>query len=153
MTDQTRRQLAINNLTESVVVPTPPPASTLSVPPRTSSGVGKGPSQEDGNRSNSVSTLKSEVSEGEISATSTSAVVQDRKPLDNTINEVCVPKKAPVKHHHGIYWRSPISMVAFLFLGVMSGVAHHLYYSSLAGKQVGGDGEQQWNLRSGFSFN
>jgi hypothetical protein len=55
-------------------------------------------------------------------------------------------------HHEGIYWRSPITMVAFLFLGIFASIAHHFYYASLDGNRVGNDREQQWALRSGLSF-
>lgn len=54
---------------------------------------------------------------------------------------------AAEKHHQGIYWRSPIGMVSFLLFGVLASVSHHLYYSSLDGKQVGNDNDQQWALR------
>jgi hypothetical protein len=52
-----------------------------------------------------------------------------------------------INHHEGIYWRSPISMVAFFFFGVLASLMHHVYYHSLDGKQVGNDTEQQWALR------
>jgi hypothetical protein len=55
-------------------------------------------------------------------------------------------------HHEGIYWRSPITMVVFLFLGIFAGIAHHFYYTSLDGNRVGNDREQQWALRSELSF-
>jgi hypothetical protein len=55
-------------------------------------------------------------------------------------------------HHEGIYWRSPIAMVAFFLLGLFASIAHHVYYSSLDGNRVGNDREQQWALRSGTSF-
>jgi hypothetical protein len=52
-------------------------------------------------------------------------------------------------HHNGkIHWRSPFTMFAFFFAAVISGVSHHVYYSSLAGKQVGSDDSQQWAPRS-----
>jgi hypothetical protein len=55
-------------------------------------------------------------------------------------------------HHEGIYWRSPMTMAAFLFLGIFASMAHHFYYASRDGKRVGNDREQQWALRSGLSF-
>jgi hypothetical protein len=59
---------------------------------------------------------------------------------------------AEEKHHQGIYWRSPIGMVSFLIFGVVASVSHHLYYSSLDGKKVGNDNDQQWALRSDTFF-
>jgi hypothetical protein len=55
-------------------------------------------------------------------------------------------------HHQGIYWRSPIGMVSFLIFGVFASVSHHFYYSSLDGKKVGNDNDQQWALRSDTFF-
>jgi hypothetical protein len=53
--------------------------------------------------------------------------------------------------HEGIYWPSPIAMVMFFLFGLLASCTHHIYYHSLAGKQVGNDSEQQWALRF-FSF-
>jgi len=89
-------------------------------------------------RNPSVGTVASQVSQGNISATSTAV---DLAELEG-------PRPRPtIKHHQGIYWRSPISMVSFLLFGVLASVSHHFYYSSLDGKQVGNDRQQQWSLR------
>jgi hypothetical protein len=52
----------------------------------------------------------------------------------------------------GIYWRSPNSMVGFFVCGVLACVAHHLYYLSWDGKEVGTENQQQWALRSVSTF-
>ncbi|OWP07419.1 hypothetical protein B2J93_6198 [Marssonina coronariae] len=46
-----------------------------------------------------------------------------------------------------IYWRSPASMIACLFLGILVALGHHLYYASLRDDLVGDQDEQQRNLR------
>ena len=71
--------------------------------------------------------------------------------LEGLLNATSIPSQ-PMIHHEGIYWRSPITMVAFLFLGIFASIAHHFYYTSLDGNRVGNDREQQWALRSGLSF-
>jgi hypothetical protein len=48
-------------------------------------------------------------------------------------------------YHQGIYWRSPITMVTFFFLGIFISVCHHLYYNSLEGQVVN---DQEWVIRS-----
>ena len=80
--------------------------------------------------------------------------------LEGLLNAISLIPSQPMRtfqsqsatHHEGIYWRSPITMVAFLFLGIFASIAHHLYYTSLDGNRVGNDREQQWALRSGLSF-
>lgn len=42
---------------------------------------------------------------------------------------------------------SPIASVLFLLFGLTVTVGHHLYYSYLSGKRVGGDQEQLWAFR------
>jgi hypothetical protein len=54
----------------------------------------------------------------------------------------------PREHHNGVYWRSPVSMIALFLLGILMAIGHHLYYASLRSKEVGNDNEQQWALRS-----
>lgn len=49
--------------------------------------------------------------------------------------------------HNGIYKWSPIAMVIFFFLGILTSFMHHIYYSALDGRQVGNDRQQQWALR------
>ena len=49
--------------------------------------------------------------------------------------------------HKGIYWWSPIAMVTFFLLGVLTPFMHHFYYTILNGRQVGNDLQQQWALR------
>lgn len=49
--------------------------------------------------------------------------------------------------HKGIYRWSPIAMVTFFFLGVLTSFMHHFYYTVLDGRQVGNDRQQQWALR------
>jgi hypothetical protein len=51
------------------------------------------------------------------------------------------------KYHEGIYWLSPITMLVLLLIGISASVGHHTYYSSLDGKVVGNDTDQQWKLR------
>lgn len=46
-----------------------------------------------------------------------------------------------------IYWKSPASMVACFFLGILVALGHHLYYNSLKGDLVGDQDEQQRKLR------
>jgi hypothetical protein len=88
------------------------------------------------NRNFSVGTIKSEASEDILSAYPTRDA--DLK------TQTSVPAEM---HHRGIYWRSPIYMVAFLLFGILAAVSHHVFYASLDGHQVGNDREQQWNLR------
>jgi hypothetical protein len=88
------------------------------------------------NRNYSVGTIKSEASEDILSAYPTRDA--DLK------TQTSVPAEM---HHRGIYWRSPIYMVAFLLFGILAAVSHHVFYASLDGHQVGNDREQQWNLR------
>ncbi|KAI9164065.1 formylmethionine deformylase-like protein [Paramyrothecium foliicola] len=49
-------------------------------------------------------------------------------------------------------WRSPIFMISFLLSGILLSLGHHLYYSSLDGKEVLTTIEQQWALRIGTGF-
>jgi hypothetical protein len=49
--------------------------------------------------------------------------------------------------HKGIYWWSPIAMVSFFLLGVLTSFMHHFYYTVLDERQVGNDRQQQWALR------
>lgn len=88
------------------------------------------------NRNYSVSTIKSEESEDILSA----------YPTRDADLKTQTPVPAEM-HHRGIYWRSPICMVAFLLFGILAAVSHHVFYASLDGRQVGNDREQQWNLR------
>jgi hypothetical protein len=88
------------------------------------------------NRNYSVGTIKSETSEDILS------VFPTRDADLNT--QTSIPAGM---HHRGIYWRSPIYMVAFLLFGILAAVSHHVFYASLDGHQVGNDREQQWNLR------
>lgn len=53
----------------------------------------------------------------------------------------------PDDHHEGIFWQSPINMVAFFVFGILTSCMHHLYYHFLDGKLVGNDSQQQWALR------
>lgn len=87
-------------------------------------------------RNHSISTIQSEGSEDILSA----------HPTRDTELKIQPPVPAEM-HHRGIYWRSPIYMVAFLVLGIAAAFSHHIFYSSLDGHQVGNDWEQQWNLR------
>jgi len=88
------------------------------------------------NRNCSVGTIKSEASEDILSTYPTrDADLKTQTPIPAEM------------HHRGIYWRSPIYMVAFLIFGILAAVSHHVLYASLDGHQVGNDREQQWNLR------
>ena len=87
-------------------------------------------------RNYSVGTIQSEASEDILSG----------HPTGDT--DLKIQRRVPAEmHHRGIYWRSPIYMVAFLIFGIMAAISHHVFYSSLDGHQVGNDREQQWNLR------
>jgi hypothetical protein len=88
------------------------------------------------NRNYSVGTIKSEASEDILSA----------YPTRDADLKTQTPVPAEM-HHRGIYWRSPIYMVAFLLFGILAAISHHVFYASLDGHQVGNDREQQWNLR------
>jgi hypothetical protein len=94
-----------------------------------------------GDRKNSFSSEQPGVLEGLLNATSSIP----SQPMGTFQSQSAI-------HHEGIYWRSPITMVAFLFLGIFASIAHHIYYTSLDGNRVGNDREQQWALRSGLSF-
>ncbi|KAG0646652.1 hypothetical protein D0Z07_7475 [Hyphodiscus hymeniophilus] len=98
---------------------------------------GPQPSREKDKRMLSVSTVRSELTE---------------KLLSPTVTFFKDLERQDTRHHQGIYWRSPLMMVAFFLSGVTSSVSHHFYYSSLDGKQVGNDNSQQWALRWGTTF-
>lgn len=80
----------------------------------------------------SVSTIRSEVTD---------------KLLSPTITSITDLERQTTRHHEGIYWRSPVTMVAFFLFGIIASISHHVYYSSLDGNQVGNDNSQQWALR------
>ena len=109
--------------------------------PRTTNGSEITSTPVNGDRENSFGSERSGVSEGLLNATSSIP----SQPMRTSHNQSTI-------HHEGIYWRSPITMVAFLFLGIFASIAHHFYYTSLDGNRVGNDREQQWALRSGLSF-
>lgn len=52
------------------------------------------------------------------------------------------------KHLRNIHWVSPTKMIAFLLLGIIMSISHHLYYHSRAGKVVGDNNDQQNAHRS-----
>jgi hypothetical protein len=130
-----------------------PPIETLKLRPTvslvaTNSGSSSTSRRRDGSETISTPTNgdgknseQSGVSEGLLNATSSTP----SQPMRTFQSQSTI-------HHEGIYWRSPMTMVAFLFLGIFASMGHHFYYSSRDGKRVGNDREQQWALRSGLSF-
>lgn len=81
--------------------------------------------------------------------------------------------KSPVKRHHAqqrvheiktgnaspkdpnnamtLHWKAPASMLGYLVLGIGFALAHHLYWSSLAGTLVSSDTDQEWSARYGIA--
>ena len=121
--------------------PTAPPVATdsgSSSTSRTRNGSESISTPANGDQENSE---QSGVSEGLLNATSSTP----SQPMRTFHSQSTI-------HHEGIYWRSPMTMAAFLFLGIFASMAHHFYYASRDGKRVGNDREQQWALRSGLSF-
>ena len=48
-----------------------------------------------------------------------------------------------------IVWSTPTSMLAFLTIGILFALAHHLYYSSLNDTPVRSASQQAWSIRIG----
>jgi hypothetical protein len=76
--------------------------------------------------------------EGKRYASASSSQPEATKEADADVEE-------PI--HKGIYWWSPIAMVTFFFLGVLTSFMHHFYYTVLDERQVGNDRQQQWAVR------
>ena len=54
-----------------------------------------------------------------------------------------------VAQEQGIFWRTPITMIASFLFAIMCSAVLHAYYSSLDGTLVGGPSDQQNALRIG----
>ncbi|KAI9647681.1 hypothetical protein NHQ30_004066 [Ciborinia camelliae] len=72
------------------------------------------------------------------------------RPFDTGEDDLVENSEPSHQHYHdGIFWRSPIFMGGNLMIGIVASVSHHIFYSSMVGKQVGDDYSQQWILRYG----
>jgi len=65
----------------------------------------------------------------------------------NPEKEPSVESVAQLDYRH-IYWATPCGLVAFLLLGVVSAVAHHLFYDSLDKRSLDSF-SQEWAVRIG----
>jgi hypothetical protein len=98
--------------------------------------VDSSPQVDNGRRSDSVSVVNQEAS-GKKGASSTTTAITDPESQATemkTLRDIC---------------RCSLTvMVSFFFLGVLTSVGHHIYYTSLEGKLVGDVNDQQSALRS-----
>jgi len=76
--------------------------------------------------------------------------VMDKRPAekeDFEIEEPPLQHAASIQGSHGIFWRSPMLMMAGFFAGSLACIGHHLFYSHFDGTIVGTANDQEWNIR------
>lgn len=103
--------------------------------------------------SESVSFIKPDDLDENVSKTSASVALLELKATEEHDKSRRASDADTIKtYHQGIYWRSPITMVTFFLVGVFVSVGHHLYYHSLVGQAVGDNTDQELVIRSASVF-
>jgi len=76
--------------------------------------------------------------------------ITDEQPAEK---EGLESEEPPLQHaassqdSHGIFWRSPVLMIAGFLFGSIACVCHHRFYLHFDGTIVGSANDQEWNIR------
>jgi hypothetical protein len=75
--------------------------------------------------------------------------ITDEQPAEKDFEfaEPPLQHAASSQSSHGIFWRSPVLMIAGFLAGSLACFGHHRFYLHFDGTIVGSANDQEWNIR------